>query len=136
MRRRMTHGTQGLASALQVIQNLPSNILYQNPAGSWSFVGSVDVRLKYARKDGQPMTDEEYRKIANFGFGLFTSTHRTLTWPTEADGIAAGAALGVIVRGQDGKILHDPTTEPTAEEIEERRLYDNDPRHDDTPGVD
>ncbi len=42
---------------------LPPNCLIMNPAGSYSFVGRVDARLGYVRKDGTPASDVRAREI-------------------------------------------------------------------------
>jgi hypothetical protein len=71
--------------------------LLKNPAGTWSFVGSVPYSLAYERLDGQPVTEEEARKIANFGAGLFKKTHKTWTRKTEAEAREAARALGYVM---------------------------------------
>lgn len=38
---------------------LPQNCLNHYPSGRWGFVGSVDARLAYVRKDGSPATDDD-----------------------------------------------------------------------------
>jgi len=39
--------------------HLPGNHLSLNPAGTWSFVGSVDGRLVYLRADGRELTESQ-----------------------------------------------------------------------------
>lgn len=56
--------------------------LLKNPAGTWSFVGSVPLDLRYARRDGQPMDDETARGIRAHGPGFYRATVLTRTWPT------------------------------------------------------
>jgi hypothetical protein len=68
--------------------------VHKNPAGTWSFVGSVPYSLAYARHDGQPVTEEEARKIAGFGLGLFRKTHGPRVWKTEVEAREAARALG------------------------------------------
>jgi hypothetical protein len=74
---------------------LPPNCLIRNPAGSFSFVGSVDARLGYVCKDGSAPTDEQLRKAAQFGPGLIGL--RTRTYPTQEAAIAAAEAIGATV---------------------------------------
>jgi len=70
--------------------------LLKNPAGSFSFAGSVPVELSYEMKDGSPVTDEAAQKARDFGPRL--AGVKTRTWPTREDALAAAEALGVTVK--------------------------------------
>ena len=87
-------------------------VLTKNPAGTWSFGGSVPKDLAYAnRATGAPISDEDAAQIAQHGPGLFRARIRSLTWPSEADALAAARALGIDeVDGYDGKTI--PTAPP------------------------
>jgi hypothetical protein len=71
--------------------------VFKNPAGTWSFVGSVPYSLSYVRHDGAPVTEEEARKIAGFGLGLFRKTHTSRSWKTEAEAREAARAIGYVL---------------------------------------
>ena len=77
------------------IGKLPANCLIKNPAKSFSFVGSVDARLGYKRKDGSEPSDEELRNAAKFGPRLAGLVTRT--YPTREAAIAAADAIGATV---------------------------------------
>ncbi len=74
---------------------LPPNCLIKNPAGSYSFVGRVDARLGYVRKDGTPASDEELSKAAKYGPRLAGLVTRT--WPTQEAALETAAAIGATV---------------------------------------
>lgn len=69
----------------------------QNPAKTFSFSGSVPAILAYYRKDGQPLTEEDARKVIQFGAGLYCNTIGSRTWPTREAAIADAEALGFTV---------------------------------------
>ena len=98
-------------------------VLTKNPAGTWSFGGSVPKDLAYAdRATGAPISDEDAAQIAQHGPGLFRARIRSLTWPSEADALAAARALGIDeVDGYDGKTI------PTSPAREARADTDDDP---------
>ena len=98
-------------------------VLTKNPAGTWSFAGSVPKDLAYAdRETGDPISDEDAAQVAQHGPGLFRARIRSLTWPTQADALAAARALGIDeVDGADGKNI------PTAPAREERTDTDDEP---------
>ena len=99
-------------------------VLTKNPAGTWSFGGSVPKDLAYAdRATGAPISDEDAAQIAQHGPGLFRARIRSLTWPSEADALAAAWALGIDeVDGYDGKTI------PTSPAREARADTDDDPQ--------
>jgi hypothetical protein len=72
---------------------LPPHALIQHPSGVWSFVGRVDARLSYLRKDGSKPSEEELRKAAQFGPGLVGL--KTRVWATRAEAEQAAAELGI-----------------------------------------
>jgi hypothetical protein len=41
----------------------PKNLLMKNPAGTWSFVARVNVRLGWKNKDGSELTDDDCAKL-------------------------------------------------------------------------
>ena len=59
-----------LQSAMRILGSLPKNLITQYPSGRWGFIGSVNTRLVYRRKDGQPLTDKDCQNIQQFGPGL------------------------------------------------------------------
>jgi hypothetical protein len=46
------------------MEKLPANNLIQYPGGRWGFVGRVNARLAYTRKDGSLLTDEDVKTLA------------------------------------------------------------------------
>lgn len=66
----------------------------KNPAGTWSFVGTVPICLLYFRRDGQPLTEDDIQGIRQCGAGLFRKTIGSRTWPTREAAIAEAQALG------------------------------------------
>lgn len=86
-----------MQSALATVSNLPQNVVMLNPAGTWSFVGAVDIRLSYFRRDGQPLTEQEVSGIRSHGAGLYRKTIGSCTWPTREAAIAAADAIGATV---------------------------------------
>jgi hypothetical protein len=74
---------------------LPPHALIQHPSGVWSFVGRVDARLSYLRKDGSQPSEEELRKAAQFGPGLMGL--KTRVWATQEEAEQAAAELGIKV---------------------------------------
>ena len=69
----------------------------QNPAKTFSFSGNVPAVLGFYRKDGQPLTDDGIRGIAQFGAGLYRKTIGTKTWTARADAIIEAESLGFTV---------------------------------------
>ena len=53
--------------------------------------------LGFYRKDGQPLTDDDIRGIAQFGAGLYRKTIGTKTWTARADAIIEAESLGFTV---------------------------------------
>jgi hypothetical protein len=82
-----------MKDALRTIRALPSNVLIKNPAGSWSFVGSVDIRLSFTMKDGAPVDEKTAKNIASSGPG-FCNVKR-VTWATEKEARDYAASLGL-----------------------------------------
>ncbi len=74
---------------------LPPNCLIKNPAGSYSFVGRVDARLGYLRKDGSEPSEQEMQTAARHGPRLAGLVTRT--FPTYQAGLDAAAAIGATV---------------------------------------
>lgn len=59
----------------------------KNPAGSWSFEGSVPDELKFTRQDGSPPTAEDMKIAGHSGPGFARLKARN--WPTEKAAVAA-----------------------------------------------
>jgi hypothetical protein len=79
--------------ALRALAALPANTLIQFPSGAWGFVGMVDPRLAYRRKDGAPISAEEINNVRSFGMGLFRDTIETVAFPTREAALDALASL-------------------------------------------
>ena len=75
--------------ALQVIKN---------PAGTWSFVGSVPMVLSHERKDGEPLTDRNIEMIKHTGSD---PTCKSRAWPTKEAALKAAAEAGYEPEGVD-----------------------------------
>lgn len=91
-------GARRRRSRPRLLSRLPKNcVVGKNPAGTYSFTGSCDVRLCYFRRDGQPITDEDARKIASFGAGIYRATIGVRTWPTLDEAVQAARELGLEV---------------------------------------
>ena len=80
-----------LGVAGRISGHLPSNLPTQYSTGRWGFVGRVDARLAYERKDGQPATDEDYKAAQRMGPSIVGM--KTRTWATKEEALAAAAAL-------------------------------------------
>lgn len=78
---------------------LPSNIVIRNPAGTYSFVGRVDVRLAYVSPAGDTPTAEQLRTAARHGPRM--AGLRSRTYPTAQAALDAAAALGVEATAHD-----------------------------------
>lgn len=63
------------------IGKLAKNQLIHNPAGTWSFVGSVPAKLAYCQADGSVPTQEQLDTAAHCGPGL--AKLRTRCWTTK-----------------------------------------------------
>ena len=73
--------------------------LIKNLAGSYNFVGTVPVGLRYTCNDGSPLTEAMIKTIQRNGSSiLFQSKQiRSVTFPDAEAATAAAAALGVTV---------------------------------------
>lgn len=65
-----------------------------NPAGTYSFVGSVPCALSVERRDGKPVDAELAANIARHGKGLFRHIVKSRTWPSEEAARTEAARLG------------------------------------------
>ena len=84
-----------MSEMMQVLNaKLPKNVVMKNPAGTYSFVGQVNIELKYAEYDGSPLTEETAKKIINFGAGMVHPRPKVITWKTEEEALQALAELG------------------------------------------
>ena len=77
-----------------MLGNLPPNCLIGNPAGTFHFVGSVDARLGYTRRDGSEPSEQELRNAAQHGPRLAGLVTRT--FPTREAAFAAAREIGVV----------------------------------------
>jgi len=78
-----------MAVALDIIRQLPDNVLQRYPTGRWGFAGRVRADLCYERKDGRPLTEADIDNGRSFGPRLAGLKRRT--WPTrEAAELARG----------------------------------------------
>ncbi len=73
--------------------------LMKNPAGSYSFVGSVPVFLGYKEKDGSPLTQETAAKLAHISSPALIAKSRVYQTPAEA--LQAADEIGVNVANRD-----------------------------------
>ena len=63
----------------------------ENPSGTFSFVGSVPVSLRWVAKDGSPADPAEIDKAASFG-PRFADV-KTRTFATREDALAAAEGV-------------------------------------------
>ena len=82
-----------LQSAMGMLGSLPKNLITQYPNGRWGFVGSVNARLVYQRKDGQPLTEKDCQDIQQFGPGLLKHIE-SLSYATAKEAEQAAKDLG------------------------------------------
>lgn len=66
--------------------------IIQYPTGKFGFIGSVPASLSYARIDGMPLTEDDVKKIKQFGPGLFRKTIKSVAFDTLAEAEAAWKA--------------------------------------------
>lgn len=70
----------------------------QNPAGSYSFVGSVPMVLAYRdRETGLPLSPDMAKNVSQFGPGLFRKQVKSVTYPTRAEAEADANRHGYTV---------------------------------------
>ena len=82
-----------------MFKNMGLHII-KNPAGSYSFVGSVPMVLAYRnRADGMPLSDDMAHKVSQFGPGLFKAQVRVVTYQTREEAIADATDHGYTVKG-------------------------------------
>ena len=75
----------------------------KNPAGSFSFVGSVPGDLSYRMKDGSPVPSDLQKKIRDHGPGLFKDQIEPVTYKTREEAVAAATAMGLEVAAEPTK---------------------------------
>lgn len=66
------------------------------PTGRWEFVGTVPVALKFRRKDGQPMSRDDYQVAATANVPSLLG-YVTRTYATKREALNAARELGVRV---------------------------------------
>lgn len=75
----------------------PKNMVFQNPNGTWGFVGRVDVRLSWIAKDGSEVTPELAERIARASCpGMIAKTR---VFKSKQDAIDFAKGLGLEVSG-------------------------------------
>src|SRR5437868_4691638 len=67
--------------------------LLPNPAKTWSFSGPVPAVIAYTNDDGTEPTEEQLRKVVQFGPRI--AGVKTRVFVTREDGVKAAEALGV-----------------------------------------
>jgi hypothetical protein len=75
------------------IGKLPPNKVIQYPSGRWGFVGSVDARLSFVRKDGSTPSPKEFQDAQLVGpqmVGL-----KTRSWGSREEAIEEARRLGL-----------------------------------------
>ena len=91
----MKTGQVRRGSALWGMGSMPTNVLTQRVDGRWWLLGRVSPSLRYARKDGQPLTasDEvEITRIEDCAWGDVTDKrtgYKRLIWDTKAAALSA-----------------------------------------------
>ena len=96
-------GSMGeIAGAMKMLGSIPpAACLIKFPSGRWGFVGSVDYRLAFVRKeDGSEPTIAEVEKAKSFGVGF--SNLKTRAWETKEAAIAAADAIGAKLNYVEG----------------------------------
>jgi hypothetical protein len=84
--------------------------LLENPANTFSFVGSVPFVLAYEQVDGSDITEQQAKQIRQFGPGLFKSSIRSRGWTSREQAVAFAASRGFSVQGHEAVLLNPPTT--------------------------
>lgn len=79
-----------------MFQNMGLHII-KNPAGLFSYVGSVPVRLGYTLIDGGNMSEELIKNISQFGPGLFRNKVRSRTFTTYTEAFEFARLCGYTV---------------------------------------
>jgi hypothetical protein len=80
---------------------LAPNCIMKNPAGTWSFAGSVDVRLAFCTADGGEPTPEMIDIARQHGPG-FAKGLKSRTWPSREEALQAAVDLGAEVTEAGG----------------------------------
>lgn len=83
---------------------LPPNVLIKSQTSdNWFFVGKVDGRLAYVKKDGSTPTEKELKDAAHAGPGIIGLKARVYKSPEEAEEVAKELGLEIEVhRGKEG----------------------------------
>ena len=72
--------------------------IIQNPAGGYSFVGSVPMVLAYRNRiDNTPLSEDMANKVSQFGPGLFRQTVKSVSYPTREEALEAATQAGYTV---------------------------------------
>lgn len=89
----------------------------QFPTGTWGFVGSVPVPLKYERRDGKPLSAEDQSTLAGANIPGMLKEFKTRSWKTREDAAKAAKAAGHKVaddKQEDADVRRDPLDEAAA----------------------
>lgn len=84
-----------MANQIWGMGKLPSNSVMQYPSGRWGFVGSVDSRLAYVRKDGSEATEDDLSSARIAGPNV--AGLKTRTFDTKEAALAAAEAISAEV---------------------------------------
>ncbi len=67
--------------------------LMKNPAGTFSFVGSIPVQLVWLNKDGSELTDPQAKQVARANTPAMLA--KTRVFPTIAEAITVAGHYGI-----------------------------------------
>lgn len=101
------------AHFLQNLGNLGTHV-QKFPSGRHGFVGSVPANLRYERKDGQPLTAEDAKGIAQHGPALFPHI-RSRSFATQEEALEAARKMGAHVHNDPrnaAPVSAPPATKP------------------------
>jgi hypothetical protein len=73
--------------------------MMENPANTFSFVGSVPAVLAYEQLDGADITEQQAKQIRQFGPGLFKASIRSRAWASREEAVAFAASRGFSAQG-------------------------------------
>lgn len=73
--------------------------LIKNPAGTYSFKGTIPVVLGWVNKDGSELTEDEAKEVARSNYPAMLAKSRVFEYPEDA--IAAATVLSVHINSID-----------------------------------
>ena len=68
-------------------------VLMRTPSGRWAFAGRVPAPLAWCRKDGRPMTAQDFEDAAASNTPALVG-YRTVSFPSAEEARTAAAAIG------------------------------------------